>query len=268
MRTIRSDLVVISWWSNCLGLACLHNLVNYTRNRNIYFVQVGKPEEQKGRFRAHLPLAVKELPYPASLPAEHCKLIETIARDLLHGCDGLWFFDHDFFVFEDLEPWLANMDRELGRSACCLCHLQPADSPSITSPAFWLSPARFPEGMPGFEPVPYRQMKVSQRPDLVRAQVNLRMPEKDTLVLIREFLAERDMVCGFSLQSFPQHDHLGSLYMFAGEIPPEPLRDWMEDCVERFTAFYTACPPAWVSIEDPVLMQRLEEFRQAVSGGV
>lgn len=56
MRTIRSDLVVISCRSICLGLACLHNLVNYTRNRNIYFIQVGKSEEQKGWFNYRLKL--------------------------------------------------------------------------------------------------------------------------------------------------------------------------------------------------------------------
>ncbi len=53
---MRSDLVVISWWSNCLGVACLHNLVNYTRNQNIYFIAVDKPEEHMERFRAHLRL--------------------------------------------------------------------------------------------------------------------------------------------------------------------------------------------------------------------
>jgi len=44
---MKSDLVVISWWSNCLGLACLHNLATYTRNRNIYVVQVGKRSNKK-----------------------------------------------------------------------------------------------------------------------------------------------------------------------------------------------------------------------------
>jgi hypothetical protein len=262
---MKSPLVVISWWSNCLGLACLHNLVRYTENRDLYVVQVGKSAMQEERFRDHLPPAVKELPYAAHLPAEHCKVIEAVARDLLCNCDGLWFFDHDLFVFEELESWLVNMDREFERSACSLCHLQPTDGPAMTSPAFWLSPARLPEGLPGFEPIPYRELEVSRRPDLFRARTELRMPKKDTLVLVREFLAERDMVCEFSLRSFPQHDHLGGFYMFAGDIPPDSLYDWTKGRVERFTAFYEACPQEWLEAEDPVLLERLKEFQQVTS---
>jgi len=265
---VRSDLVVISWWSNCLGLACLHNLVRYTENREIYVVQVGKSAAAKQRFRDHLPLAVRELSYPAHLPAEHCKVMEAVARDLLCGCEGLWFFDHDAFVREDLEPWLTRMDRRLGRSACGLCHFEAADDvPSLTSPVFWLSPARLPQDLPSFEPIPYREIAVSRRPDLFRASADLRMPEKDTLVRVREFLAERDMTCRFSLQSFPRHDHLGGLYMFAGEMPPESLRDWVEGRVEKFTAFYKACPQEWIAAEDAVLLERLTEFQQVVSSG-
>jgi hypothetical protein len=278
---MRSALVVISWWSNCLGLACLHNLVRYTEKRDIYVVQVGKSDGQKERFRDHLPPTVKELPYSPYLPAEHFRVIEAVARDLLPGCEGLWFFDHDIFLCEDLEPWLVNMDREFERSACCLCHPQFADTPStlrppseqaslgigpsITSPAFWLSPARLPEGVPSFEPVPCRELEASRRPDLFRAQADLRMPEKDTLVLVREFLAERDMADGFSLQSLPRHDHLGGLYMFAGEIPPKSLHDWMEGRVKGLSAFYEGCPREWVATEDPVLVARLKEFQEAVS---
>jgi len=244
---MKSDLVVISWWSNCLGLTCLHNLVHHTENRDIYVVQAGKAAAQKERFRAHLPPSVQELPYPAHRPAEHGKVIEAVARDLLGGHEGLWFFDHDLFVFQDLEAWLGDMDRAFERSACCLCHPQPTGGPSITTPAFWLSPARFPEDLPGFEPIPFRKTRVSQRPDIFQAAADLRMPEKDTLVRAREFLAARDSVREFSLRSFPRHDHLGGLYMFAGEIPPPALYDWMAGRVERFTAFYEACPQAWMA---------------------
>jgi hypothetical protein len=264
---MRSDLVVISWWSNCLGLTCLFHLARHTKNRSIYVVQVGKSAAQRERFRDHLPSAVKELPYPANLPAEHCRVIEAVARDLLGDHRGLWFFDHDFFILENLEPWLTNMDWELEQSACCLCHLQPLVGPSITVPAFWMSPTRFPRGLPCFDTIPYKEMKVSQRPDLFRAQANLMMPEKDTLVLAREFLAEQGMICGFSSHSLPRSDHLGGLYMFAGEILLEPFRDWMESRVERFTAFYEKCPHEWVAAEDPVLLERFKEFQRAVSSG-
>jgi len=274
---MKSDLVVISWWSNCLGLACLHNLAKQTRNRSIYVIQVGKPEGQKERFRAYLPPAVEELPYPPDRGAEDWRVREAVARELLGDHAGLWFIDHDLFVQEDCEDWLEDMDRRFGGSNVCLCHHSPVRGPSITNPAFWLSPVRFPPGMPGFARLPYREEPVASRPYALRQSAALIMPEKDTLVAAMEFLQEQGMVCGFPLTEgdrvpdgpapFPRFDHIGGLYTFTGEVPPESLHDWTARCVERFTAFYAACPPAWVGVEDPVLMQRLEEFRQAISGG-
>jgi hypothetical protein len=272
---MKSDLVVISWWSNCLGLACLHNLVRHTRNRNIYIVQVGKPEEQKERFRSLLPPGVEELPYPPNRGAEDWRVRENVARELLGDREGLWFIDHDLFLQEDCEGWLDDMDRRFSQSDVCLCHPSPVRGPSITNPAFWLSPLRFPPGMPSFARLPYQEEPAVNRPYALRQSAVLIMPQKDTLVAAMEFLQERGMVCGFPLAEgdrvpdgpppFPDFEHIGGLYTFTGEIPPESLHDWVARCVERFTAFYAACPPALVSIEDPVLMQRLEEFRQAVS---
>jgi len=99
------------------------------------------------------------------------------------------------------------------------------------------------------------------------------MPEKDTLVAAMEFVQERGMVCGFPLTNqdrvpggpapFPRFEHIGGLYTFTGKIPPAALRDWTSRCVERFTSCYAACPPEWVRIEDPTLMQQLEAFGQA-----
>jgi hypothetical protein len=273
---LRSELVVISWWSNCLGLACLHSLTEHTRDWNIYVVQVGKPEAQKERFRAHLPPAVEELPYPPDRPAEDWRVREAVARELLGDREGLWFIDHDLFVQEDCERWLEDMDRRFERANVCLCHPSPVNGPSITNPAFWLSPVRFPPGMPGFARLPYREEPVASRPYALRQSAALIMPEKDTLVAAMEFLQERGMSCGFPLTErdrvdggpapFPRCEHIGGLYTFTGEVPPEPLRGWVARCVGRFTAFYAACPRDWVGVEDPVLMQRLEEFRQAVSG--
>jgi hypothetical protein len=95
------------------------------------------------------------------------------------------------------------------------------------------------------------------------------MPEKDTLVAVTEFLQKRDMVCGFPLtesdrsasgpRPFPRHKHIGGLYTFALRIPAEVQGAWVARCVKRFKAFYKTCPEAWVRIEDPVLLQRLEE---------
>jgi len=260
-----SELVVISWWSNCLGLTCLHNLARHAGERTIHVVQVGKSEAQEERFRAQMPSTVREQRHPAQLPAEHGPVIESVVREVLPDCAGLWFLDHDFFVHEPLEPWLADMDQRLASSPCCLCHPQPDDGFSITGPAFWLSPARLPAELPGFEPVPYQPSPVAQRPDLARAPADLRIPEKDTLVLAQEFLAERDLVCHYPFSSLPGHDHLGGLYLFANEILPDSFREWMTQCVDRFTAFYAACPPEWLAVEDPVLLDRLAEFEEAVS---
>lgn len=274
---MRSVLVVISWWSNCLGLACLHSLARYTHDRHIYVVQVGKPEEQKERFRGRLPSNVEELPYPPDQGAEDWRVRETVARELLGDHEGLWFIDHDLFVQEDCEGWLVGMDRRFDGSNVCLCHPAPRRGPAITNPAFWLSPVRFPPGMPSFARLPYREEPVAARPYALCQPVALAMPEKDTLVAAMEFLQQRGMVCGFPLADgerapngpalFPRHEHIGGLYTFTGESPPELLLDWAARCVRRFTAFYETCPRDWVSIEDPVLLQRLETFRRAVARG-
>lgn len=272
---MRSDLVVISWWSNCLGLACLYNLVNYTRNRDIYVVQVGKSEEQKERFRAYLPPGVKELPYPPDRGAEDWRVRETVARELLGDCDGLWFIDHDLFVLENCEGWLEEMDRRFALSPVCLCHRAPLRGLAMTNPAFWLSPVRFPPGMPSFAPVPYHENPVAREPYALRQAVDSKMiiPEKDTLVAATDFLWDRDLACEFSLTDndrvaggptpFPSHEHLGGLYAFTSGDVPASFHDWLAQCVTRFTAFYAVCPPALLDIEDPVLLQRLEEARQA-----
>jgi hypothetical protein len=280
---MKSDLVVISWWANCLGLACLHNLVTYTRNRNIYVIQVGKTEDQKERFRAHLPSpggdvqpGVMELPYPSGYPAEDWRVREAVARELLGDHAGLWFIDHDLFVQEDCEGWLQDMDRHLSESNVCLCYAWPKRGHSITNPAFWLSPVRFPPGMPSFASVPYHENPVASQPYAMRQKADVIMPEKDTLIVAMEFLQERGLVYGFPLTErdrvdggpapFPACAHLGGLYTFAGEVLPE-LPDWTARCVQEFTAFYAACPPAWIACEDPVLLQRLAEFQQATARG-
>jgi hypothetical protein len=274
---VRSDLVVISWWSNSLGLACLHGLVERTRDREIYVIQAGKPAEQMERFRACLPPSVRELPYSPERSGEDWRVREAVARELLGDRDGLWFIDHDLFLQQDCEGWLADMDRRLETTNICLCHPAPQRGPSITNPAFWLSPVRFPSGMPSFARLPYQQDPVANRPYAPREERPgaLVMPEKDTLVATKEFLQQRNMALGFPIAEcdrapggpapFPRFEHIGGLYTFAGHLPPEPLREWAARCVERFTAFYASCPQAWVDIEDPALLRRLEEFRQALS---
>jgi hypothetical protein len=262
---MRSALVVISWWSNCLGLKGLHDLARWAEDRQIYVVQVGKSAAQQARFRRHLPPGVKEVDYPATLPAEHGQVVEAVVREYLRVEDGLWFFDHDVFFYEPLAPWLAAMDRRFEASNCCLGHLATGDSLSITCPAFWFSPARLPADTPNFASIPYEPMAASRRPDLYRFGADLRMPEKDTLVLAREFLAARGMSCRLDLESLPRYEHLGGLYLLAIEALPAALDDWTAGCVGRFTDFYAACPQEWLDIEDPALLGRLAALRQALS---
>jgi len=276
VNAVRSDLVVISWWSNCLGLTCLHRLAQHAPARALYVVQVGKTSEQRERFRAHLPECVRELPYPADCPGEDWRVREEVARGLLADREGLWFVDHDLFLQEDAEGWLNEMDRRLAGSDVCLCHPLPRRGPSITNPAFWLSPPRFPPGMPGFARLPYREEPVASRPYALRQPAGLMMPEKDTLVAAMEFLLPLGLVSGFPLTErdrspgspppWPHSEHLGGLYTFTGDLPPAPLWAWTARCVEQFAAFFSACPPEWLGDEDPVLLDRLEEFRSGLAG--
>ncbi|MFQ5611369.1 MAG: hypothetical protein ACE5H9_04470 [Anaerolineae bacterium] len=278
MENVRSKLVVISWWSNCLGLTCLRQLAKHTRQRDIYVVQVGKTQRQKERFRAYMPPSVKELPYAQEAAAEHCRVIEAVSYRLLVDQAGLWFIDHDTFVYEDCQPWLNRMDRVFSCSNLCLCHPRPSNGPAITNPAFWLSPRRLPPDLPSLAVIPYRQTRAAKRPYAIRRRAELIMPEKDTLVLAKEFLAARGMACDFPLKGnglwaaaparsmppFPRHQHLSGLYLLAGPVLPEQFFQWMRECVQRFTLFYETCPHAWLAAEDPVLLRRLREFQKAV----
>jgi hypothetical protein len=270
---MQSDLVVISWWSNCLGLGCLHNFVTFATGRRIFFVQVGKTESQKECFRKYLPPGVIELPYPSGLSAEDWRVREVVARELLGDHEGLWFIDHDLFVQEEMGPWLDEMDRCFAQSNACLSYSGPRNGPSITNPAFWLSPTRFPPGMPSFASIPYRENPIASRPYEFRQRAEMIMPEKDTLIAVQEFLSPKGMVYEFPLSTsqapqgsapFPVFEHLGGLYTFTCEIIPGMLSDWVSRCVDQFLGFYEACPPEWVASEDPVLLQRVKGFQRIV----
>jgi hypothetical protein len=108
-------------------------------------------------------------------------------------------------------------------------------------------------------------MAASRRPDIYRFAADLRMPEKDTLVLAREFLAGRGMSCRVARETLPRHEHLGGLYLLAIKALPAALDDWTAGCVGRFTDFYAACPQEWLDIEEPALLARLAALRRALS---
>ncbi len=284
MEPIRSNLVVISWWSNCLGLTCLHHLVKHTRQRNIYVVQVGKSKRQKNRFRKYLPASVQELPYSEKAAAEHGRVIEAVAYKLLAGQAGLWFVDHDTFVDAGYENWLNSMDQIFTNSNLCLCYPRPTNGPAITSPAFWLSPRRLPPDLPDFAATPYRETALAKRPDLCRPDAELVMPGKDTLVLAKEFLAKWDMTCSFPLSGanaglfplFVYYKHLGGLHTLTEPAPDDMLTQQavpdefyvsLKQCIQQLTVFYSTCPDAWLAIEEPVLLQRLRKFQVIYGSG-
>ncbi|HJW89098.1 MAG TPA: hypothetical protein VJ436_00510 [Anaerolineales bacterium] len=283
---MHSKIVVISWWSNCLALACLHRLVELVDARQIYVVQVGKPIQQRELFRINLPTRVTELGYPPGGPAEHSRVLEWVSLHALRSEAGLWFIDHDVIIEADiatdhnvsglgcLETWLQAADQFLGREKLSLFLPSLNANPAITQPAFWLSPARWPDFTPAFDPIPFEARLESCRPDVYRHDGNLRMPVKDTLIAAREALMQRGLVGFFplnpldgqasNLQPFPPHIHLGGLSLFSGPVLPPQFTEWMERTVKGFNEFYEHCPAEWLAIEDPVLLERLAEFSKAL----
>jgi hypothetical protein len=280
MDTLHSQIVVISWWSNCLALDCLSRLVKYTRGRQISVVQVGKPPRVKDQFHIHLPPGVRELPYPDDAPGEHSRVIREVALYLLNTTGGVWFIDHDVFLSSDAEPWFQAMDAWLSEQPACLCLPMRPPTPAITQPAFWLSPLRWPASIQSFDPLPFEPQASSRRPDLHRASGDLRMPLKDTLVEARDQLAECGLLAHFPLNAldsashglppFPAHTHLGGLFFLAGPLHPPafeqwpPALEWSTRVVRQLANFFDHCPPEWLSIEEPVLLRRLAEFREAL----
>jgi hypothetical protein len=234
---------------------------------------VGKSAVQQERFRQYMPVAVQELPYPADAPGEHSRVIANVVNHQLPSLAGLWFVDHDVFLQADLQGWLTAADAWFNQSDLCLCLPWLSNNPAITQPAFWLAPTRWPPGL-SFDPVPFQPQPVSRRPDLYRHDGALRMPQQDTMVQARRILEGDNGVGWYSLEEtavlrsplppFPQHSHLGGLYLFTGPVLPPSFDDWMQATVTRFSHFFADCPAEWLAAEDPVLLQRLSEFQGAV----
>lgn len=282
---MRSRLVVISWWSNCLGLACLHQLAGMAGGREVYVVQVGKGEAQKALFRQHLPPGVIDLPYPEDAPAEHCRVLQFVMQQVFPFADGLWLIDHDFLLHADWQPWFQAADEQFAQTDYCLC-LPCSEHPNqgITSPAFWLSPSRWPPETSPLDPIPYQPRPEARRPDLFRSALELHLPVKDTLLQARDELLGQGKVGYYwfgdgqgqplspgppllTLPPTPASIHLGGLYLFSGEIPVSlfqevpSFRTWAENTVQRFTGFFEQrCPAEWLAIEDPELLRRVKEF--------
>lgn len=269
---MNSDIVVISWWSNCLGLRCLSNLCDYAPDRRVFVIQVGKQEYLKEAFRNYMPEKVVELSLPRKHLEEHWAVCEWVVRKKLNRHEGLWFFDHDFFIEENGEGWLKMMDEAFAAQKTALAYPVKKEGLSITNPAFWIDPKRLPEDAPGFSPIPALAGFRSRKPYAPRKPMKqLRTPEKDTMVACKEYLAQLGLATRFVLYEkengftpVPAFSHLGGLYFFTYLDIPPVLFPRTRKLVKEIKAFFNSCPSEWLEIEDPALLRRIAEFDQKI----
>lgn len=268
-----SAIVVISWWSNCLGLRCLERLLPRRGAGTVYFIQAGKTADEMAQFRRLSPAAAVELSLPDGAPADHGRVIAHVARVALGGLPGVLFLDHDVFLSGDLGGWLAAIEERLGREGRRLCVPAPAGRLSLTSPAFWLSPARWPAGL-SFDPIPFAPRPEARAPGVALSDDLLRLPLKDTLCAAVEALAATGGLATYptrpgeaeagGLPAFPAHEHLGGLSLLTLKSVPRGYETWARDVVGRLTRFYQSCPEAWRRAEAAVLLRRLAEIQEAL----
>jgi hypothetical protein len=255
-----SSIVVISWWSNCLGLYAIHKLIEHLPNSKIYVIQTGKNEDLKERFREFLPHEVKELFYPENEPAPHWKVLEFTVKNLLMREEGLWFFDHDTFLLENAETWMYKIERKLKKSKCLMCIADRKHYRSLTIPAFWISPRYLPEDMQSFSPFPEYTDPIANKPFIQITTIpNLIMPQKDTLEIFIDGLMTKHQVLTYDLESdFPKHSHLGGLNIFVYRNLPAELKEHGMQTAKKFLQFYKECPDEWLEIEDNTIMEAIE----------
>lgn len=273
----QSAIVVISWWSNCLALRCLHRILPVADGRPVYVVQVGKTAAGRRAFRDLLPRNVAEIAYPERAPAEHSRVIDHVARNVLPDAMGVWFIDHDTHLTGPADAWWQAADARLERGPYCLALVGAHRGGGITAPAFWLSPARLPPATPSFDPIPFRTSPMAARPGQPGAPRSLRLPDMDTLVNARDWLAERGLVGRVAAVSgaardrrprcFPRHVHLGGLSLLATPEPPLAARPWLRQTVARLNRFLASCPADWIAVEDPALLRRLARLTRSVGEG-
>lgn len=272
---MRSCVVVTSWWSNCLAITCLHRLLAFVPGREIFVMQAGKSPTQLDRFRECIPPGVKELRYPDHFLPDDSAMREYLMKEALPDRAGAWFFDHDAFLLEPSGAWFELADALFAGSSVRLCTRKPLPNAGVTQPAYWLSPRKWIAGLSSFAPVPFEPKPFSRRPDLNRHDGRLVLPEKDTLVQVREELEALGMAGTFPtpgddstehfLPSFPPHIHIGGLHLYTGasrphSCMPAAFLDWRRHTLLCFDAFFSNCPREWLAKEDPELLRRHEEM--------
>jgi hypothetical protein len=113
------------------------------------------------------------------------------------------------------------------------------------------------------------------------------MPQKDTLMQAKEELEAMGLVKFYpvrtepnqgdkthkvinTMEPLPEHCHFGGLSLFTNDIPEDLyqqlgwFRLWMNETILKFIQFYATCPQEWLAIEDPVLIQRINEYQEFV----
>lgn len=260
---MKSSIVIISWWSNCLALRCIEQLKKNCTDRVIYVVQNGKSKERKELFSSLAGEDIKEINYPEDAPGEHYSVIEYVVKKALPDEDGLWFLDHDAFIQENADHFFDDIDRSV--ESINKCMFTPDRHP-LTIPAFWLSPKRLPEDCPGFAPYPNKISKASCRPDMHEKEQCLEVPQYDTLVFAQQYLAEKNLSGFFPVSFFPAHNHLGGLHILlrsseqlleqAGK--DEKFKEYMLARVSDLRSFFSSCHKNWLVSEENSILEKLD----------
>jgi hypothetical protein len=271
MRACR--ILVISWWSNCLALTCIARLFQHAPGISISVIHVGKPERQKELFRSAQPPGVDELPYPEQRPGEHGAVLDYVLAALRDRRDPLFCIDHDVFVEERCASWFertAALHEEQGH---CLATPGGAEQASHTSPGFLLVPHLVPRETPSFLPVPPRHSPAARAPYAHRRDGAPVRPVKDTLAEACEYLEARGLrgTLGAVAESperfsFPRHTHVGGLHALAapvleaGAVAEPAYLSHLLRALRNLAAFYAGCSDEFRKLEEPVLLERLDEL--------
>ncbi len=263
---LKSKIVVISWWSNCLVLQSMKTVLRHSGKEDVLLVQCGKSKASRERLRRFLDERVREIHYPDDRPAEHFQVLEYLVRGPLKGEEGIWFLDHDVFLLGDARLFFQELDRKFQKNKIALF---VPEGRTMTNPAFWLSPARLPENCPSFSPVPAKTSRVSRRPDVYSRQNTPQSPEYDTLVKAYEAMEKEGKASLFPLLFFPEHEHIGGLHLLTWDpralkrliAKDIGLKNYFQNTFSRFLAFYESCPQEWLALEDESLLKRIAQLR-------
>jgi hypothetical protein len=246
MRPVKSNpkLVTISWWSNAMGLVCLHNLRRHLPNAQLYFLQDGKSESEKQQFREHAPAMAEEIPCPRPNLTDW-EAREYLAREVFGQERSLWFVDADFFLLQDADRWFDKFADGVERGGFVIATPERPHDRCVTAPCFWLCP----EGLPrNVSFAPWSSVATAPTGELVE-------PEYDTLARLVEtvrppgsfkFSLGFDRVLG---EHFPRHEHVGGLWALRGEDHKRRAPAVYAESLDKFRRFFAVAPNAWKAVE-------------------